>query len=364
MNDLACRYGGKLEKRASRKEFWLYIAFFSGLFFVLFLHPSIPKYLLGYFRYCLKTAPQNLGGVFLLSFFLIAGLAPYAVKKQNYNSAKEYLIQKISLIIQLSIFGFIITKTYFGIKGIPWLWDQPFKISVLEYGLWSKIIIPTTLNLPAWVIDSLFFLYSKVWPISLFSFVLIIILGSRGTSIRFYVINGIIMLCFAYINLLIPTSDPLREMPYLFSDHIISKIHANEYLHQAYATTTFAIQKYGSNIFDMVKGQFLPIAGLPSYHIGFIYFIKLFYDDFYTKPNKAIVLILEFYIFLLWLGSILLGYHFIIDGFLGILIVKLIYVFFKDQAKTTRKTTRDIKAAKYLDFDHEKEKKWIRKNPY
>lgn len=282
-------------------------------------------------NYLVEYFFSQVAGALLLGCLLCGGyFLFFIIRNRNNNKAlivlREYYFNNAFFLDSFRIIlAVTITLIFFcNLKQIiplvhPKLFDSLFwDLDIfLHFGL-SPTLIALKIPKDSWVwpfMDKLyltFFLKNMLVP-------WIFILQRKSKRLRDAVISAVCLLWIigGLVYFLLPAMGPCYFKPELFKDinmplnHKLQKFLLEEYVH------------FIRNPLNYQAKTFYGIAAMPALHVA----VPLLFTLFCLRLNKFLFLILLFYTILIWLSSIMLGWHYAIDGYAGVLLAVSTYLF-------------------------------------
>ena len=220
-------------------------------------------------------------------------------------------------------FLFII-QTYFTLKvfgsvhnhHLPlWKWETPF---------WS-LMQPVFSSLPAWVYRFLDFIYVPGWGAAHWLFLFGLISGNETFRKRLFGVYGFSLMVGGVLHYLFPAVSPIYVAKDYFNYLPDALISWKYHLHCLHQQNLFLTK--GAAVFTFLKGKAItPIAAFPSFHVGYALQLFLLSRDF---GKRWLIAISFFFLCFIIIGSLILGYHYLIDDIAGMSIVYLMYMLVK-----------------------------------
>ena len=145
----------------------------------------------------------------------------------------------------------------------------------------------------------------------------IFIIQRRSKRLRDAVITAVCLLWITggLVYFLLPAMGPCYFKPELFKglnmpvNHKLQELLLTEYA------------RFINNPLSYQAKTFYGIAAMPALHIA----VPLLFTLFCLRLNKYLFIIFLFYTALIWIGSIMLGWHYAIDGYAGALLALTIF---------------------------------------
>jgi len=278
-------------------------------------------------QYLVHEGTKYLGNLYaftLISWFLLYVLGPVVQRaKKDYEDRGE----KMKSLFAVVPLGALITSLYFGYKGLPWVWGGQISLKPIEGDLWEKFLVPAIQTTPDFIYQFFIVCYSYIWYGTFTFFFAVFVVCRTETAKTFYLANFWVMLSFALINFAIPTLDPVRDFPGIIQP-VLNKMHYPGSLHGLYDTASATIRSWGVDAFGQLartKQPYFPIAGLPSYHVAYVTLLALLGQDNLPASCAWLRRALWGFVAITWAGSVWLGYHFVVDGLIGLLATWGIY---------------------------------------
>ncbi|MDL1955986.1 MAG: phosphatase PAP2 family protein [Candidatus Desulfofervidus auxilii] len=221
-------------------------------------------------------------------------------------------------------FLFVI-QIYFTLKVYGSIYNHHVPLWKWEKGFWI-LVHPIFSSLPTWLYRFLDIVYVPGWAFAHWLFLLGLISSNETFKKRLFGVYGLSLMLGSILHYLFPAISPIYVDKNYFNylpSGLISWHYHNYCLEQQ---TLFL--KEGIEAFNLLKGKaIIPIAAFPSFHVGYALQIFLLARDF---CKKWVVIISFLFLWLIIIGSLILGYHYLIDDIAGALIVYLMYSLVKN----------------------------------
>lgn len=309
-------------KKPSRAALgWITIAFIFLVHFLalrlLFDARSVPL-----------PAPTRMFGVFI-SFVidLIAGIAVYSIVhavRRDFRSYGRAITRPLwigeSLLI---VFGAaLVSFGYTTLKiAVPLLRGARFDESLWEIDRWlllglSPSILAIEILPTSWFFASIDFIYAKIfiWTV-VASFVWALGSPRRLFRISWLLGSVVLWLSGAWLYLSVPSIGPA----YAYYDVFLPVL-------ESMPRTAFSQKALIANYMKIVGGQvgtpgaginlFFGVAAFPSLHVGFHSFVAFFVQRLYPRLRLLAWVVVG----LIFIGSVVTGWHYLVDSLAGILL--------------------------------------------
>ncbi|MCU1246467.1 MAG: hydrolase, PAP2-like superfamily [Acidobacteria bacterium] len=280
----------------------------------------------------LGTAPGELRNTGLtLVVETLAGITIRAVVETLRGKGRGYLRAIgnpgwISDTVRMIIFGFVVIHTYGWIKLTvpiyhPRLFDQQLweLDRTLMLGLSPNIFFLNLFSQPAVlrVIDGA---YARIFLLSLvIAFVFFLSHPSRRIRIAFITGNAVMWISGAWLYLLLPSLGPA----FVFPDVWLAYARALPVTHHLQV----ALMENYRNVIRLRDGANVPVriifgvAAFPSMHVAFQTYVLLWMRRVWRWGQ----LVFGIFLLLIILGSLITGWHYLIDGLAGMVLAALCY---------------------------------------
>jgi len=230
--------------------------------------------------------------------------------------------------VRLMVTGTLVVHTYCWIKLViplvhPRLYDAELwnLDRVLFFGISPNIF---TLNLLAnpYVLHTIDLSYSAIFLVSLeIGFAYFLSAPSRRLRIAFITGNSIMWLIGAWLYMLIPSLGPAYRFPDVWLQY-------SAVLNHTQGQQGMLWKNYAEILKLRIPGAsqepiniFLGIAAFPSLHVAFQTFVFLWFRRLWTWGEVTFAL----FVFVIFLGSMITGWHYMIDGLAGLLLAWLVW---------------------------------------
>ena len=187
----------------------------------------------------------------------------------------------------------------------------------LESSLW-QVLIPALSSLPDFVFTFLDTIYVDVWMTLLKIIPAILILPFPRPVIRLNACLVATLSVVGVLNYFLPARSPIYafDLSYLPKGLASLDVHG---LSQRVNDTLLS----GAFPGDLSPYGFQPISCFPSFHVAYCSLIVMTVRDF--VPYKPVQMATGVFFALVSVGSIVLGYHYIVDDIAGVVLAAIIY---------------------------------------
>jgi hypothetical protein len=281
----------------------------------------------------LGTVPGELRNTGLtLAAEALAGITIRAVVETLRGRGKAYLraigsAGWISDSVRLIVFGFLIIHTYGWIKLTvpiyhPRLFDQQLwdLDRTLMFGLSPNIFFLNLFSQPT-VLRFIDGAYARIFLVSLIiAFVFFLSHPSRRIRIAFITGNAVMWIGGAWLYLLIPSLGPA----FVFPDVWLAYARNLPVTHHLQV----ALMENYRNVIRLRDGANVPVriifgvAAFPSMHVAFQTYVLLWMRRLWKWGQ----VVFGIFLLLIVLGSLITGWHYLIDGLGGVLLAALCYL--------------------------------------
>jgi membrane-associated phospholipid phosphatase len=233
----------------------------------------------------------------------------------------------ISDTVRMILFGFVIVHTYGWIKLTvpiyhPRLFDQQLweLDRLLMLGLSPNIFFLNLFSQPA-VLRFIDGGYARIFLISLIiAFVFFLSHPSRRVRIAFITGNALLWISGAWLYLLLPSLGPA----FVFPDIWLPYARALPVTHHLQV----ALMENYRNVIKLRDGANVPVriifgvAAFPSMHVAFQTYVLLWMRRLWKWGQ----IVFGIFLLLIILGSLITGWHYLIDGLAGMALAALCYL--------------------------------------
>jgi len=219
---------------------------------------------------------------------------------------------------------FLIIQLYFTLKlygsiynhHIPlWKWESPF---------WS-LMHPIFAALPTWVYKFLDIVYVPIWGLAHWVFLFVTMSSNEKLKRRLFGVYGLSLMVFGILHCLFPAVSPIYTAKGYFN-YLPDKLFSWHYHNHCLEQENLFLTK-GVEAFSLLRGKAItPIAAFPSFHVGYALLLLLMAHEF---SGKWLVLISFLFLIFTISGSLILGFHYVADDLIGIIVVYPIYTFIR-----------------------------------
>ncbi|MFZ2492312.1 MAG: phosphatase PAP2 family protein [Thermoanaerobaculia bacterium] len=228
---------------------------------------------------------------------------------------------------RIIFFGAVATLTYAWLKLIvpivhPRLYDrQLWEIDAMLLGGYSPTVLSLelfsndlALKVIDWTYPNIFFASISV------AFVFFISHPSRRIRVAFTTGKAILGLAGAALYLLVPSLGPAYRFPevwLVYSDLLVTTQHLQGMLLTNYQNVLRAMSDQPHGVIQPIFG----IAAFPSLHVA----LQLFMFLWMRRLWKSGEVLFGIFFFMILLGSVVTGWHYLIDGIAGIVLAWAAY---------------------------------------
>jgi hypothetical protein len=302
--------------------------------FALFAHASSPlaNPLLNWLSFSFGLALHALGGVGVRALFakLRGDRAYLAIVRR-----RDWIVDTIRLVLA----GGLVVVTYGWIKLVvpiyhpPLLDQQLWNLDqMLAFGLSPNILLLDLFHRPL-LLHAIDWLYANVFFVSsMIAFAYFLSEPSRRVRVAFANGNAALWIVGAWLYLLVPSVGPAYRFPDLWLAHETA-------LRQTQSFQALLMRNY-QNVLRAAAGRqptapiriVFGIAAFPSLHVGFQAYVFFWMRRIWTSGEVLFAL----FTLTIFLGSMVTGWHYMIDGLAGAALAFACYAFSARAARLSR----------------------------
>jgi len=220
---------------------------------------------------------------------------------------------------------FLIIQVYFTLKLYGSIYNHHIPLWEWEGSFWS-LVHPIFASLPTWTYKFLDIVYVPVWGFAHWLFLFALMSSNEKFKRRLFGVYGLSLMIFGILHCLLPAVSPIYIAKDYFN-YLPDKLFSWNYHNHCFQQESLFLTK-GVEAFTLLKGKAItPIAAFPSFHVGYALLLLLMAREF---CSKWLVLVSFLFLFLTILGSLVLGFHYVADDVIGIIVVYPIYIFIRN----------------------------------
>lgn len=225
--------------------------------------------------------------------------------------------------VRLIFFCGLWTYTYCIIKLLiplahPRLFDQELwnLDTRLFFGISPNVFFVSLFSHP-WALEAIDWTYSNVFLASLWiAAVYFLSAPSRRLRLTFMSSNVALWLIGAWLYMLVPSLGPAYRFPEVWLP-LAAHLGRTQFLQRLLMTNYQTVLQGRPGPISLVYG----IAAFPSLHVGFVTLVWLWM----RRSSKAAGLLFGTFTILIFIGSVVTGWHYLIDSIAGVVLARICY---------------------------------------